>query len=95
MEILIDLTNMKAEKPQLKRKAQPSLSKNSKQCKIENDNIENFNFEIEEQKMTFKEHELQLKAQEDAIRKALAKAETLELANLEKKGFRITLKKIL
>ena len=40
-EILIDLTNMKAEKLQAKRKAQPSLSKNSKQYKIENDNIEN------------------------------------------------------
>ena len=35
--------------------------------------------------MTFKEHELQLKAQEAAARKALAEAEALELANLEKK----------
>jgi len=39
--------------------------------------------------------ELQFKAQEAAARKALAEAEALELANLEKKGFRITLKKIL
>ena len=30
-----------------------------------------------------------------AARKALAEAEALKLANLEKKGFRITLKKIL
>jgi len=76
---------MKAEKLQAKRKAQPFSSKNSKQCKIENDNIENFNFKIKEQKMIFKEHELQLKAQEAATRKALAEAEALELANLEKK----------
>ena len=58
-EILVDLTNTKAEKLQVKRKAQPSSGKNSKQHKIENDNIENFNFEIEEQKMTFKKCELQ------------------------------------
>ena len=32
-----------------------------------------------------REQELQLKAQEAATRKALAKAEALELANLEKK----------
>ena len=36
--------------------------------------------------MTFKERELQLKAQEAAARKALAEAEALELANLEKKA---------
>ena len=41
-EILIDLTNTKVEKPQAKRKAQPSQEKNSKQHKIENDNIGNF-----------------------------------------------------
>ena len=56
--------------------------KNSKQHKIENDNIGNFNFGIEEQKMTFKEHELQLKAQEAAARKTL-----------EKKGFKDYFKK--
>ena len=60
-----------------KEKHNPSQVKNSKQHKIENDNIENFNFGIEEQKMTFKEHELQLKAQEAAARKALAEAEAL------------------
>ena len=42
-ENLIDLTNTKAEKPQAKRKAQqPSSSKNSKQRKIENDNIDKY-----------------------------------------------------
>ena len=44
--------------------------------------LEIFNFGIEEQKMTFKEHELQLKAQEAAARKAL-----------EKKGFKDYFKK--
>ena len=47
-EILIDLTNTKVKNPQAKRKAQPSQETNSKQSKIKNDNIGNFNFEIEE-----------------------------------------------
>ena len=78
------------EKVPTKRKAQPSTSrKNSKQCKIENNteiiDVENFNFELEERKLAFRERELQIQSQEAAAKKALAEAEALELANLEKK----------
>ena len=78
------------EKAQTKRKVQPSSSsKNFKQRKIENNieiiNVENFNFELEERKLAFRERELQIQAKEAETKKALAEAEALELSNLERK----------
>jgi hypothetical protein len=77
-----DITNQKRpETSQRKRKAKTTTGKNSKQCKI-GDNIENI---TEEQKIAYKEREIQIQVQEAAARKALAEAEALELANIEKK----------
>ena len=85
MEILADSTNVKAESSQSKRKAQDSLNRKSKQRKIIENNVENYDFELEERKIALKEWELQIHIQEAAIRKALAEAEALELINLEKR----------
>ncbi len=84
-EILVDLTNIKAEGSQQKRKAQPASNRNSKKCKIIEHNSENYDFNAREREIAIKEHELQVRAQEAATRKALAEAEALELINLEKK----------
>ncbi|RIA88193.1 hypothetical protein C1645_739574 [Glomus cerebriforme] len=46
---------------------------------------ENDSIELEEQKITLKEKKLQILSHEAMVRKALAEAESLELANLEKK----------
>ena len=85
MEILADSTNVKAESSQSKRKAQDSLNRKSKQRKIIENNVENYDFELEERKIALKERELQIHIQEAATRKALAEAEALELINLEKR----------
>ena len=84
-EILVDSTNVKAESSQPKRKGQSASTRNSKQCKITENNTENIDFDIEERKIALKERELQICVQEAAARKALAKAEAMELINLEKK----------
>ena len=55
--------------------------KKSKQYKV-GDDTENI---TEEQKLAYKEREIQIEVQEAAARKALAEAEALELANMEKK----------
>jgi len=61
------------------------LNRNSKQRKITENNVENYDFELEERKIALKERELQIRVQEAATRKALAEAEALELINLEKR----------
>ncbi|CAB5333834.1 unnamed protein product [Rhizophagus irregularis] len=67
-------------------------TRNSKQCKITENNTENIDFDIEERKIALKERELQIFVQEAAARKALAEAEAMEPINLEKKEvIRITL----
>ncbi|PKY31772.1 hypothetical protein RhiirB3_393557, partial [Rhizophagus irregularis] len=83
--ILVDSTNIKAESSQPKRKGQFASTRNSKQCKITENNTENIDFDIEERKIALKERELQICVQEAAARKALAEAEAMELINLEKK----------
>lgn len=80
-----EITNNKAESSKSKRKPVQPLKQHSKQRKIEKNDIENINFELEERKIAFKERELQIQSQEVANRKALAEAEALEIANLEKK----------
>ena len=80
------LVNDKAESSRLKWKAAQSLSnRNSKQQKIENNDIEHINFDMKEWKIALQERQLQIQSQEVANRKALAEAEALEIANLEKK----------
>ncbi|POG70069.1 hypothetical protein GLOIN_2v1776315 [Rhizophagus irregularis DAOM 181602=DAOM 197198] len=83
--ILVDSTNIKSESSQPKRKGQFASTRNSKQCKITENNTENIDFDIEEKKIALKERELQICVQEAAARKALAEAEAMELINLEKK----------
>ena len=82
MEILADSTT---ESSRSKRKAQDSLNRKSKRRKIIENNVENYDFELEERKIALKEWELQIHIQEAATRKALAEAEALELINLEKR----------
>ncbi|CAB4396150.1 unnamed protein product [Rhizophagus irregularis] len=75
-----------AKSSQPKRKGQfASTTRNSKQRKITENNTENIDFDIEERKIALKERELQICVQEAAARKTLAKAEAMELINLEKK----------
>ncbi|UZO27872.1 uncharacterized protein OCT59_021425 [Rhizophagus irregularis] len=73
--ILVNSTNIKAESLQPKRKGQFASTRNSKQCKITENNTENIDFDIEERKIALKKRELQICVQEAAARKALAKAE--------------------
>ncbi|CAB4383237.1 unnamed protein product [Rhizophagus irregularis] len=68
-----------------KRKGQFASTRNSKQRKITENNTENIDFDIEERKIALKKRELLICIQEVAARKALAKAEAMELINLEKK----------
>ena len=83
-KILADSTNVKL-KFTIKKKGtvQDLLNRNSKQRKIVENDVENYDFELEERKIALKERELQILVQ--ATRKALAEAEALELINLEKK----------
>ncbi|CAB4379864.1 unnamed protein product [Rhizophagus irregularis] len=76
--ILVDSTNIKTESSQPKRKGQFASTRNSKQCKITENNTENIDFDIEEKKIALKERELQICVQEAAARKALAEAEAME-----------------
>ncbi|EXX50122.1 hypothetical protein RirG_273840 [Rhizophagus irregularis DAOM 197198w] len=56
--ILVDSTNIKTESSQPKRKGQFASTRNSKQCKITENNTENIDFDIEERKIALKECEL-------------------------------------
>ena len=85
MDDLINDGEAESSKSKKRKLTQAPSNKSYKQQKIEENNIENINFEVEEWRIALRERELQLQSQEVANRRALAEAEALEIANLEKK----------
>ncbi|GET56882.1 hypothetical protein GLOIN_2v1776315 [Rhizophagus irregularis DAOM 181602=DAOM 197198] len=83
--ILVNSTNIKAESLQPKRKGQFASTRNSKQCKITENNTENIDFDIEERKIALRSVNFRFVFKRLQPERHLPKLKQMELINLEKK----------